>query len=112
MVATIKNIEKDTVLEFPFLYYPGYEITITYENGEKSVYDAIESENGFTCIFIDNDINQEAEFKIEFKSTTITKISYIISGVSFVILIFYIIYEKGSYKRDKNKVKKSEEIRK
>ena len=97
MLAKIKDISKDTILEFPFLYYPGYEITITNSNGEKEKYEAVESENGFTCIYIDKEINNEVEFSIEFKPTKITKISYIISVFSLIALIVYIIYEKGKH---------------
>ena len=111
MSAKIKDISKDTILEFPFLYYPGYEVIIKNENGIEKKYEAIESENGFASIQIENNIDGESQINIEFKPTKLTKISYIISGVSLIILIVYIIYEKGKNKEKiEDRIEHKEEI--
>lgn len=92
MTAIIKNCKEDTILEFPFFYYPGYKITLE-ENGEKRELESIESENGFVSIVITKDIT-EAKITVEYKGTTITYVSYIISFISLIIFIVYIIKQK------------------
>lgn len=79
----LENIEKNTILEFPYLYYPGYKITL---NNKKI--EAIETEHGFVgCMATEN--IEKANITVEYKGTTITYISYVVSFISFVIFIIY-----------------------
>lgn len=102
MTAKINNIEKDTILEFPFLYYPGYQMTITKQDGTVEKQEAIESEKGFASFKFNEDINEEINVIVQFKPTKITIVSYMISGVSLIALILYITLEKRKYKKEKN----------
>jgi len=88
MQFEVKNIE-ETVLELPYVYYLGYKIEY---NGEKVDY--YESENGFICITI----SDEGHVNTSYTGTTIMKISAIISLISAIGLVGYIIIGKrGSF---------------
>ena len=88
----IKNAVGKTVLEFPYYYYPGYEIELkTNEKTQKLK--TIESEHGYLACVIQEDI-LEGTIHVKYVGTTITYIAYITSIISFIIFIAYIVYEK------------------
>lgn len=89
--ATIKDITKGTIVEFPFFYYPGYKIVLE-ENGEKVELTSIETDNGFVGTEFTKDVD-EAKITVEFKGTTITYVSYVVSFIVFVIFIIYCYIE-------------------
>jgi len=88
----LENISKGTILEFPYYYYVGYEITLETEDGIQKI-KPIESENGYLSCNIEEDI-EEAKITVEYVGTTITYISYIVSAISLIIFIAYIIHER------------------
>ena len=88
----IKNATKDTVLELPYYYYPGYDIEIEKDNKIEKL-ESIESKNGFLSCVLHEDI-EEGTIRVKYVGTTITYISYIISAISFITFIIYIRYEK------------------
>lgn len=92
VTAQVQNIENCTIIEFPFFYYPGYKVYIS-NNGNKQIYDAIETKNGFTGIEISEDI-EEANIEIKYVGTTVTYISYIVSIIGLISFIIYIIVEQ------------------
>lgn len=92
-VLTINNIEEKTVLEFPFFYYPGYEI-ILETNEETIKLESMESDNGFVSAKIENNISN-AKITVEYKGTMIIYISYIVSFISLIVFIIYIINSKN-----------------
>lgn len=92
MFADIKKAIKGDVLEFPYFFYPGYEVTI--ETSEKCIKLKIEeSENGFVQITIYENI-ESGKINFCYKGTNIEKVSYIISAISLIGFIIYIIYYK------------------
>lgn len=92
MFADIKKAIKGDVLEFPYFFYPGYEVTI--ETSEKCIKLKIEeSENGFVQITIHENI-ESGKINFCYKGTNIEKVSYIISAISLIGFIIYIIYYK------------------
>ena len=88
----IKNADKGTILEFPYYYYPGYKIEIKTEQGMKEL-TALESEHGYLSCVLQEDI-EEGSITVKYVGTLITYISYIISAISLLVFIGYIIYEK------------------
>lgn len=96
----IKNVMKDTILEFPYFYYVGYEITLETENKIQRI-NSIESKNGYVSCIIPQDID-EGTIKVEYTSTLITKISYITSAISAILFIVYIIFQKKKIKEETN----------
>lgn len=91
----IEYIEKDTILEFPYLYYPGYNVNVIKEGQNKQIkLDTFESKYGYLAISINEDMTN-IEINVEYVGTNIMRISYIISSISVVIfLIYIIIFEK------------------
>lgn len=94
--AKVTNIEKDTTLELPYLYYLGYEVKV---NGNKINY--FESNNGFIAVKIDEDMNQ-ADITVSYTGTTLEKVSYVISILAFIGFIGYLINEKRKQNEKSN----------
>lgn len=90
----IKNAKKGTKIEFPFIYYPGYDIII-YQNGEYSKIDSLESNNGYVMAELKEDI-EKANIKIKYVGTVLTKLVYVLSPIFVIILIIYILWYKRS----------------
>jgi len=88
----IKNAEKGTILELPYLYYPGYKIELK-TNEKICKLQSVESKNGYLSCVIDENID-EATIKVEYKGTIITYISYIVSLISLIVFVIYVIYER------------------
>ena len=93
----ISKAKANTVLELPYLYYLGYNITI--ENEKIS---SFESDNGFVSIQIPEDI-EIAHIVVEYKRTILEKVSYVISLIALIGFIIYIIKGRKSNER-KNEI--------
>ena len=98
--AELENINKDTTIEFPFFYYPGYEAILEID-GNKTRVETKESKNGFVSITINENI-EKCNIHVKYVGTKLIYISYIISAISLIIFIIYIIYE---VKKGENNVK-------
>lgn len=96
---TVEEAEKGTVLELPYIYYLGYNVTLI-TNKETKTLDTYESENGFVTITIPEDIEDSGKIKVKYTGTVLTKISYIVTLVFVVIFIIYIVYGKRKNKSD------------
>ena len=83
-VCDISGIEDRTKFELPFLYYPGYKVTL---NGEEI--ETFESNNGFLSCAIDKDGHVEANYV----GTKLEKVGYIVSGIGIILFIIYVSYE-------------------
>lgn len=90
-IIELENIQKNTILEFPYLYYPGYKITLE----DNTKLEAIETEHGFVGCKVAQDI-EKTKITVEYKGTAVTYVSYVISFVSFIIFVVY------CYKKNKN----------
>lgn len=93
---TLEQASKETILEFPYYYYPGYKITIETE-GKIEKITAVESKNGYLSCKLPNEVTQGV-IKVEYVGTMITTVSYIISAISLIGFIIYIRYEKKKEK--------------
>ena len=96
---TLTDIKENTSIEVPFLFYKGYNAYIENDKNGKRDIDVKESDYGFLKI----DIPKEYEngmIKVEYKTPTSYYIAYIIS---FVTLIGFIIYIISSNIKIKNK---------
>ena len=98
----IKNATEGTVLELPFLFYPGYRVTV--QNGESTdILETTESPYGMLAITIPEDI-ADGTITVDYTATTLDKASYIISAVAFVAFIGYVIW----FKKTSNNVSREE----
>ena len=81
---------EEGVLELPYIYYPGYKVTVD-EDGKTTTFDTFETENGFVGIMAhDTEIEK---IKVEYTGTTIMRISKVISIIGCFIYVYIIIRE-------------------
>ena len=86
----IENAKKDTKLELPYLFYPGYTITLEY-NGKATKIDYYESEYGFVAINLPEDI-ETGKITVDYTATVLEKTAYAISAISIVGFIVYVVW--------------------
>lgn len=102
----ISNVTENTVLELPYLYYKGYVVTYTPLDTSNAniILDVTESDNGFIQINLDASMN--GHINVEYHVTTLHKICIVISLVTIIIYIIYLIV--AHFKR-KHKLLESKE---
>lgn len=90
MEIELENAEKDTQLELPYLFYPGFSIKL--ENGESIIeLEYSESEYGFIQISLTEDI-ENGKITVDYTATILEKVAYIISGISVILFIIYVVW--------------------
>ena len=85
----IENYKANTILELPYTYYLGY--TVTTEQNKKI--QMFESDNGMLAIKLDENI-ESAHITVKYTGTIIEKVSYLISAISVITFVGYVIYSK------------------
>jgi len=82
--ANIENInESYTILELPYIYYPGYEVRL-----DGMINKAFETQNGFLGTVIGK--NDKAKLEVNYVGTKIMNMSLIISIISLAIFGIYV----------------------
>ena len=94
----IKNATKGTELELPYLFYPGYVVKLQTDSEEYEL-EYEESQYGFIQVVIPEEIN-EGKIIVDYTATVLDKASYILSGISFVLFIGYVIYFRRKTKKE------------
>ena len=96
--AKVEIFKENTILELPYIYYPGYKIELNDEE-----IDSFESENGFLTISL-NKLN-EGIIEVNYEETILMKASKVMSAIGIFIFIIYINIEeiKKLYTKFKNK---------
>lgn len=110
----IENYKANTILELPYVYYLGYKVTIEQKDNEMETkmtntynetriikidkkstenIQTLESDNGMLAIKLDKNI-ESAHITVKYTGTTIEKVSYLISAISIITFIGYVIYSK------------------
>lgn len=102
----ISNVKENTVVELPYLYYKGYVVTYTpldSSNNTTKTLEVTESNNGFIQVNLDEEMN--GHINVEYHATTLHKICMVISLVTIVGYIIYLIvvHFKGKHKLLENK---------
>ena len=92
MNFTLKNVQKGTKVELPYIYYVGYNAKVNINGTYKEV-ELHESDNGFVEIDFENDI-ESATISVFYEETIAMKISAIISIISLTIFIIYVCKQK------------------
>ena len=95
----VKNATSGTKLELPYLYYPGYRVVLQVDNTETEL-ETMESDYGFLEVTIPEDFS-EAKITTDYTATVLDKAAYIISGVSLVGFIVYVIMFRRNNKKKK-----------
>ncbi len=89
----VSNVSENAVLELPYIYYLGYQIEIEENNGNIQKLDTFESNNGFVAIKIpDNTVS----VRVNYTGTVLMKITYIISGITFLGILVYLVLKTYS----------------
>lgn len=76
----------------PLVYYKGFVAYIEDENGEITYLQA-EKNQGNAHVFVKGDNSLKGKITVEYRLTTVQKISYVISIISLIIFTIYIIYD-------------------
>lgn len=92
MSCQLENVTKDTQLELPYFFYPGYTVILETE-GSQIQLPTYESDNGFLTIQIGEGI-QRGNLIVEYTGTTLEKVSYFISLLGVIGFIYYVYKEK------------------
>lgn len=87
LTAKIEILDDKTYIELPYLYYPGYTVTI---DGKKI--NTYESDNGFLSIGLGKLV--KSDLKVEYTGTTIMKFSKLFSIISLIVFCIEIIIPK------------------
>ena len=81
--AKVETFEENTIIELPYIYYPGYEV-----RADGIVIEAIETENGFLGCNIPAHENLTVE--VSYTGTSNMKVSVLISVLGVLLLVIYI----------------------
>ena len=91
----VSEVRENAKLELPYIYYLGYDVTLKTDNKTEKI-DIEESENGFLQINLNN--VDKGVIVVKYKGTAIMKAAYLISFITFLIIIivnmFVIIRKK------------------
>lgn len=93
----LSDIKENTSIEVPFLYYKGYSAYIENEKNGKKEIDVKESDYGFLKIDIPNEY-KNGMIKVEYKTPITYYIVYIISFVTLIGFIIYIVLNTAKSK--------------
>ena len=110
----IENYKANTILELPYVYYLGYKVTIEQKDNEMETkmtntynetrivkidkkstenIQTFESDNGMLAIKLDENI-ESAHITVKYTGTIIEKVSYLISAISVITFVGYVIHSK------------------
>lgn len=93
----ISNVEEETTLELPYLFYTGYVVTYTPSGSDFSMkLDTYESENGLVEIHLTG--TENGHINLEYHATTLHKICIAISLTTFFAYVIYLIVRFVIYK--------------
>ena len=86
---TVSNIEGNTVIELPYIFYLGYTVEITNEVGQTLKMDTFESDNGFVAVNLPENV---AKVNVKYEGTVLMKVSYVISFATVIgVLLIYLL---------------------
>ena len=88
MTFDISNVEADTIIELPYIYYLGYEVEVAKHDGQTEKIEIFESDNGFAAI---NVPETTTKVTVKYTGTTLMKATYILSAVTLLGVILYLV---------------------
>lgn len=83
----LSNVEDDTKLELPYIYYLGYSAKLERQDGTTEDLKIEESDNGFCMITVQN--ASEGKIYVSYIGTTLMKISYGLTILGTIELIYF-----------------------
>ena len=102
----ITNVSENTVLELPYLFYKGYEVTYTPANSNEKIKlnNLVESDKGLASIALDNSVN--GHINIEYHATALHKICIVVSFSTIFVYLIYLVISKFKKKKEIKKEQK------
>ena len=91
MQFDIENIEKDTIIELPYIYYIGYNVTLN-NDGNNIKLKTQESEHGFVAIQLPK--ATKGTINVKYTGTVVMKTSAVISIASIIGFSIYVYKSK------------------
>ncbi len=89
MEFTVSDIEENTVIELPYIFYLGYTVEITNVAGETFEIDPFESDNGFVAV---NLPETATKVNVKYEGTVLMKVLYVISFATVIgVLLNYLL---------------------
>lgn len=89
MSFEVDNIQDTVTIELPYIYYLGYNATLTDEKGDISQLEIKESDKGFCMVKVANIDN--GTINISYTGTVLMKISYVSTFAGIILAIWYIL---------------------
>lgn len=77
--------QQEAELELPYIYYLGYTVEITNENGKTTKLDTFESNNGFVAVNLEEEMN--GSIQVKYTGTALMQASYVVSIGTVIVLI-------------------------
>ena len=100
--AHVKTADAEyTIFELPYIYYPGYEISLDSIKLEE-----FETKNGFLGFVLGED--ESGKIEVKYTGTVVMKASMVISIASIIYSIIYMLKIEGKIKFKNRKNKKEE----
>lgn len=100
MIFDLYNVEENTVIELPYIYYSGYDVEAIDSEGKVHKIETFESENGFVAIQVPETAKR---INVTYTGTMLMKITYIVSGVTFIGVCGFLIINWHLKKKEKTK---------
>lgn len=91
----LNNVEENTKLELPYIFYLGYSAKLERDDGTTQDLKIEESDNGFCMITLPT--MKEAKVSVSYTGTTLMKTSYALTLLGIIGLIYF--YYKKSYNK-------------
>ena len=82
----LSNVEENTKLELPYIYYLGYSAKLEKDDETNENLEIEESDNGFCMLTLTNVI--EGKISVSYTGTTLMKTSYVLTVLGIIGLIY------------------------
>ena len=80
----IKNVEDDVVIELPYIYYLGYNVTLS-KNEDRIKLETFETANGFVGVKLPQ--TQSGVLRVKYEGTSLMRVSRIVSIIGILVLV-------------------------
>ena len=87
MTFDVSNVDTNTIIELPYIYYLGYDVEVTKNDGQTEKVETFESEKGVVAI---NVPETATKVTVKYTGTMLMKVTYILSGVTLLGVIGYL----------------------
>lgn len=87
MSFEVNNIQDTVIIELPYIYYLGYNATLTDEKGDISQLEIKESDKGFCMVKVVNTDN--GIINVSYTGTALMKMSYVSTFSGIILAIWY-----------------------